>query len=52
MVARSRNVVSMIYLFGRERNTTPELLVYFTTRVMERVNGSSQPSALSLPAAL
>src|SRR3954447_454215 len=49
MVSRSKNVVSMIYLFGRERNTTPELLVYFTGRVMDRVNGSSQPSALSLP---
>src|SRR5574341_2595922 len=38
MVARSKNVVSMIYMFGRERNTTPELLVYFTSRVMDRVN--------------
>ena len=37
IVARARNVVSMVYLFGRERNTTPELAVYFTTRVMSRV---------------
>lgn len=38
MVARNKNVVSVVYLFGRERHSTPELLVYFTTRVMERVN--------------
>jgi hypothetical protein len=50
MVARGKNVVSTIYMFGRERNTTPELLVYFTTRVMQRVNPPpEQPSAWFLP---
>ena len=49
LVARSKNVVSTVYMFGRERNTTPELAVYFTTRIMNRVNPPpEQPSAFSL----
>lgn len=52
MVARTQNVVSTVYLFGRQRNTTPELLVYFTTRVMSRVGQApAQPSAWFLPIA-
>ncbi|MFN0072661.1 MAG: hypothetical protein ACKVVP_14350 [Chloroflexota bacterium] len=38
VVARSKNVVSVIYLFGRQRFATTELAVYFTNRTMERVN--------------
>lgn len=46
MVARQGNVVTTVYLYGRERNTTPELLVYFTTRIMMRVNPPpEEPSA-------
>jgi hypothetical protein len=37
MVARKRNVITMVYLFGRARNSTRELTVYFITRVMDRV---------------
>jgi hypothetical protein len=50
MVARNQNVVSTIYIFGRERTTTPELLVYFTGRVMNRVNPPPEtPAAWFLP---
>ena len=53
MVARNQNVVSTIYMFGRERTTTPELLVYFTGRVMNRVNPPpEQPAAWFLPSAI
>jgi hypothetical protein len=45
MIARTQNVVSTIYMFGRERTTTPDLLVYFTSRVMTRVNPPPAPSA-------
>lgn len=49
IVSRAKNVVSTVYLFGRQRNATPELAVYFTTRVMSRVNPPpEQPSALNL----
>jgi hypothetical protein len=37
MIARKGTVVSVIYLFGRQRTATPDLTLYFTTRVMERV---------------
>jgi hypothetical protein len=53
MVARTQNVVSTVYMFGRERNTTSDLLVYFTNRVMTRVNPPpEQPSAWFLPSSL
>jgi hypothetical protein len=53
MVARNQNVVSTIYMFGRERTTTPELLVYFTGRVMNRVNPPpEQPAAWFLSSSI
>lgn len=37
VVVRKDNVVSVVYLFGRERNTTPELTLFFVNRVLERI---------------
>ena len=37
VVVRKGNVVSVVYLFGRERNTTPELTLFFVNRVLERI---------------
>lgn len=37
MIARKGSVVSVLYLFGRSRTATPDLTVFFTTQVMERV---------------
>lgn len=36
MIARKGSVVSLVYLFGRARTATPDLTVYFTTRMVER----------------
>ena len=37
MLARRDKTVILLYLFGRERNTTPELTTYFMVRSLERV---------------
>ena len=44
VVARTDNVVSVVYLWGRSRNSTPELAVYYTTRIMQRVNPPAEPA--------
>ncbi len=36
LLARKGNIVSKVYIFGRERNTTPQLTVYFIGRMLER----------------
>lgn len=37
VVLRRGNVVGVVYLYGRERNTTRELTRYFVDRVLERI---------------
>jgi hypothetical protein len=37
MIARKGSVVSVLYMFGRSRTTTPDLTVFFTSLVLDRV---------------
>jgi hypothetical protein len=36
LITRNLTTVTKVYLFGRERNSTPELTVYFTGRMLDR----------------